>query len=74
MLLTKRYLREHQESMQISIPDDLAKELLNIYGINATDEEEDRHDYTEQDICEQIRKILHSKIRSIDRGSTDNSV
>lgn len=47
--------------MQISIPDDLEKELLNIFGTNATDDEGNRHDYTEQDICEQMRKILQSK-------------
>lgn len=61
MLLTKKYLREYQESMRISIPDNLAKELLDIYGTYAIDNQGRKHEYTEQDICEQLRKILRDK-------------
>jgi len=61
MLLTKKYLREYQESMRISIPDNLATELLDTYGTYAINDQGRKYDYTEQDICEQLRKILRNK-------------
>jgi hypothetical protein len=61
MILTKKDLREYQENMRVFIPDNLAKELLERYGTYATDEEGHVFEYTEQDIYEQIRKILRDK-------------
>jgi hypothetical protein len=40
------------------IPAELKKELLEQYGNLWTDDEGHLNDYTEQDICEQLRKIL----------------
>lgn len=61
MILTKRDLKEYQEDMRILIPDNLAQELLARYGTYATDEEGHVFEYTEQDIYEQISKILRDK-------------
>jgi len=54
MLLTKKILHD----WRVSIPADLEKELLDEYGNLVTDDEEHVFEYTEQDICEQLRKIL----------------
>jgi hypothetical protein len=61
MLLTKKDLKEYQKNMRINIPDSLAKELLDIYGTPVTDDEGHVFEYTEQDIYEQIRKIIRDK-------------
>lgn len=58
MLLTKKYLKEIQESMRITIPAILERELLEQYGDYATDDEGHVFEYTEQDIYEQLRKKL----------------
>ena len=58
MLLTKKYLKSYQEDMRVSIPETLEKELLKDYGHLAVDDEGHVHDYTEQDICEQLRKRI----------------
>lgn len=58
MLLTKRILRQIQENMQVSIPADLEKELLDQYGNLTTDDEGHVFEYREQDIYEQLRKRL----------------
>lgn len=59
MLLTKKHLKEILENMRISIPEALAKELLDQYGNYAMDDEGHVFEYTEQDIYEQLRKKLH---------------
>jgi hypothetical protein len=59
MILTKRYLDKFLESMWISIPKSLKKELLDEYGHPVMDEEGHMHDYTEQDIYEQLRKRIN---------------
>jgi hypothetical protein len=56
MLLTRRYLREFQKSMRISIPGHLEKELLQEYGTPVIDDGGRVFEYTEQDIYEQLRK------------------
>ena len=58
MILTRKFLKAYQESMRISISEDLEKELLDKYRQLAVDDEGHVHDYTEQDLCEQLRKIL----------------
>ena len=59
MILTKRYLDKFLESMWISIPERLKKELLDEYGHPVMDEEGHMRDYTEQDIYEQLRKRIN---------------
>lgn len=59
MILTKKDLREYQENMRITISDSLEKKILNEYGtMIPVDDEGHTSEYTEQDIYEQIRKIL----------------
>jgi hypothetical protein len=47
--------------MRIPISDSLAKELLDKYGHPVIDDEGRVFEYTEQDIYEQIRKIIRDK-------------
>jgi len=58
MLLTKKTLKKILQDWRASIPAELEKELLEEYGNLVTDDEGYLHDYTEQDICEQLRKRL----------------
>jgi hypothetical protein len=59
MLLTKRELNKILRTWRIlSIPAELEKELLEVYGHDVVTEEGLNIEYSEQDICEQLRKIL----------------
>jgi len=58
MLLTKRELNKILQDWRIAIPAKLEKDLLEEYGNLVTDDEGHLRDYTEQDICEQLRKKL----------------
>jgi hypothetical protein len=59
MLLTRRILNEILRGWRIRyVPDELKKELLEEFGNLCIDDEGHPHDYTEQDICEHLRKIL----------------
>ncbi len=63
MLLTKKKLNLMLENLRVSIPTDLEKELLDQYGNLATDDAGHVFEYTEQDIYEQLRKILRPYMR-----------
>ena len=59
MLLTRKELNNILRGWRIwYVPAELMKELLEQYGSLWTDDEGHLHDYTEQDICEQLRKKL----------------
>ena len=59
MLLTKKELNNILRGWRIwHIPAALTEELLEQYGNLAIDDEGHLPDYTEQDICEQLRKKL----------------
>lgn len=59
MLLTRKELNKILRGWRIwYIPTELKEELLEQYGNLAIDDEGHPHDYTEQDICEQLRKKL----------------
>jgi len=58
MLLTKKGLNKISHDWRVSIPAELEKELLDEYGSLVTDDEGHVFEYTEQDICEQLRKEL----------------
>ena len=58
MLLTKKGLRKILQDWRVSIPAHLEKELLDEYGNLVTDDEGHAFEYTEQDICEQLRRKL----------------
>jgi hypothetical protein len=58
MILTKRKLNTILENLRISIPNELQEELLERYGNAAVTDDGRVIEYSEQDICEQLRKIL----------------
>ena len=58
MLLTKKGLRTILENLRVRVPAELERELLDEYGGLVTDDEGHVFEYTEQDICEQLRKKL----------------
>jgi len=58
MLLTEKKLDLILNRLRISIPADMRKYLLADYGHCAMDDEGQLHEYTEQDIYEQLRKKL----------------
>lgn len=59
MLLTKKELHKILQNWRVSsIPAELEKELLEDYGHCVVTEEGLTIEYSEQDICEQLRKIL----------------
>jgi len=59
MLLTRRMLNQILRNWRICyVPAELKKELLEEFGNPCIDDEGHLHDYTEQDICEQLRKKL----------------
>lgn len=58
MLLTKRKLNIILENLRISVPHEFQAELLEIYGNMAVTDDGRNIEYSEQDICEQLRKIL----------------
>ena len=58
MLLTKKALKKILQDRRVSIPAELEKELLDEYGNLVIDDKGHVFEYTEQDICEQLRKIV----------------
>jgi hypothetical protein len=58
MLLTKQMLNNILRNYKVQIPAELKKQLLGDYGNLVVDEEGHVFEYTEQDICEQLRKII----------------
>ena len=58
MLLTKKGLRTTLENLRVRVPAELERELFDEYGRLVTDDEGHVFEYTEQDICEQLRKEL----------------
>ena len=58
MLLTEKILNLILNNLRISIPAEMKKDLLAEYGQCAMDDEGQLHEYTEQDIYEQLRKKL----------------
>lgn len=58
MLLTKKRLSTILETLRVTVPAELEKELLDQYGNLATDDEGHVFEYTEQDIYEQLKKKL----------------
>jgi hypothetical protein len=53
MNLTRKYLRDYCRGHRIVIPLELEKELLAFFR-----DDDEEYEYTEQDICEQLRKRL----------------
>lgn len=66
MRLNKKELSLILRNLRIDIPVALEKDLLAEYGNLATDDEGHLFEYTEQDICEQLRKRLRPYMRGGD--------
>jgi hypothetical protein len=58
MLLTRKMLNTILRNWRMQIPLELKKELLEQYGNLVDDGEGHVFEYSEQDICEQLRKIV----------------
>lgn len=59
MIVTRKYIQELREKSFMNISEDAEKLILERFGGRPeTDEGQYCHEYTEQDIYEQIRKML----------------
>ena len=58
MLLTKKMLRTISGNLGVGVSAEMEKELFDEYGGLVTDDEGHVLEYTEQDLCEQLRKKL----------------
>jgi hypothetical protein len=65
VILTRKELRRILWNYRAAIPADLEEELLAEYGRPFTDDEGHLTEYTEQDICEQLRKRLRPYSRAM---------
>jgi hypothetical protein len=60
MMLTKQKLNKVLRDYKVQVPSELKKELLEQYGNTVMTEDGRTIEYSEQDICEQLRKIVRS--------------
>ena len=60
MMLTKQKLNKVLRNYRVQVPSELKKELLEQYGNTVITEDGRTIEYSEQDICEQLRKIVRS--------------
>ena len=60
MLPTRKMLNTILRNHRVQIPAELKKELLEQYGNLVVTEDGRVTEYSEQDICEQLRKIVRS--------------
>ena len=60
MMLTKQKLNKVLRNYRVQVPSELKKELLEQYGNTVMTEDGRTIEYSEQDICEQLRKIVRS--------------
>ncbi len=58
MLLTRKVLNTILRNYRVQIPAELKEELLEQYANLVVTEDGRAIEYSEQDICEQLRKIL----------------
>ena len=58
MLLTRKRLNTLLRNHKVKIPAELKNDLLKNYGNLIEDEKGHFFEYSEQDICEQLRKII----------------
>ena len=60
MMLTKQKLNKILRNYRVHVPSELKKELLEQYGNTVITEDGRTIEYSEQDICEHLRKIVRS--------------
>lgn len=59
MIVTRKYIQELREKSFMIISEDAEKLILEKFGEQPeSDDDQYRHEYTEQDVYEQIRKML----------------
>lgn len=61
MIVTKKYINDLRKKSFLNISEDMENLILDKFGQEPIDEEGNVYDYTEQDIYEQIRKMLQAK-------------
>ncbi len=62
MIVTKKYIRDLREKSFIDISAETEKYILEKFGKEPEpDEDGRRYEYTEQDLWEQIRKIINNQ-------------
>ena len=61
MIVTKKYIRDLREKSLFEISQETEKRILEQFGKEPEPEENGRkHTYTEQDLWEQIRKMIRN--------------
>ena len=61
MIITRRYIQDLREKSFIDISEDTEKLILEKFGQDLEAEDNgDSHEYSEQDIWEQIRKMIQN--------------
>lgn len=61
MIVTKKYIRNLREKSFMEISEETEKRILEQFGKEPEpDEDGCKHTYTEQDLYEQIRKIIRN--------------
>jgi len=61
MIITRRYIQDLREKSFIDISENTEKLILEKFGQDLEAEDNGgRHDYSEQDIWEQIRKMIQN--------------
>ena len=58
MIVTKKYINDLRENSFLNISEDMENLILDKFGKNSSSND---YEYTEQDIYEQIRKLLECK-------------
>jgi len=62
MIVTEKYIRDLREKFSINISEETEKCILEQFGKEPKpDEDGSRYEYTEQDLWEQIRKIIRNQ-------------
>lgn len=62
MIVTKKYIRDLREKSFIDISSETEKYILKKFGQEPEPDEDGRsYEYTEQDLWEQVRKIINNQ-------------
>jgi len=60
MLLTKQKLQEYTQPRKIKLPETFKNKIVEKFGSRFTDDEGRECEYSEQDVSEQLRKIIQN--------------
>lgn len=62
MIVTKKYIRELREKSFLDISESMEKLILEKFGKEPEDDDGNVYEFSEQDIWEQIRKMIRDKL------------